>query len=568
MDFTKTVIGSLVVLAWTSGAMAILAEDYVAIRILEPPDVHPPPDCLTFLMANHSCGAGPGFAGGISNDGDVFGVLETDHPHQNALHDAARWLRSTNYDGENVRRMVLAGAGPGGLAYGYQAVRKVTSNGFAWGAGNPGLVRYDIQNDEWKYFGRSAGCAGGGNSKGRGVAACQAGGDEPDEDEYPRVVDAKLVGDEPFDGSERGDLYRFADEEVRPQDINNADIIVGHLAIPGECRLERDGVCLFQDPASARAMKVLPDGVDRWGEAILMDQFDPDLAARVHRISDSDPPYGIGFSTAAEGKKAAVWNVTTGEIAADLGGLTELQAINSSGTMIVGFRNSFGFPPPPPEHLIWWSEDGWQTVHELSAEEIRAVAPGGEHIEVITKLTGINDHGQVSAQGLIRGEFGEYLTPGVSNWGPAVATDPTCPNSHSEWKAGNGCGIPLVLDTMGLAPGAVIGDVNDDGEVNNLDITTFIGALAAADEAAFLVDFPDGNYDAADIDGVDGPTNLDITPFITRLAAAAGTSGTSAAVPEPSSICLLALALASSMVRPRYIGRAGKFRHDALKRPI
>jgi hypothetical protein len=60
MHIRRAVIGSFVVLAWTSGAMAILAEDYVAIRILEPPDVHPPPDCLTFLVANHSCGAGPG----------------------------------------------------------------------------------------------------------------------------------------------------------------------------------------------------------------------------------------------------------------------------------------------------------------------------------------------------------------------------------------------------------------------------------------------------------------------------------------------------------------------------
>ena len=40
----------------------------------------------------------------------------------------------------------------------------------------------------------------------------------------------------------------------------------------------------------------------------------------------------------------------------------------------------------------------------------------------------------------------------------------------------------------------VLGDVNDDGSVDNLDITTFIGALSAADEAAFLTQFPNGNY--------------------------------------------------------------------------
>ena len=88
--------------------------------------------------------------------------------------------------------------------------------------------------------------------------------------------------------------------------------------------------------------------------------------------------------------------------------------------------------------------------------------------------------------------------------------------------------IPLML----------LGDVNGDGSVDNLDITAFITALAADDEAAFLAAFPDGSYAAADIDMSGMPDNLDITPFIDRLAAAASNSTT---VPEPASFMLLLL---------------------------
>ena len=96
----------------------------------------------------------------------------------------------------------------------------------------------------------------------------------------------------------------------------------------------------------------------------------------------------------------------------------------------------------------------------------------------------------------------------------------------------------------------VLGDVNDDGSVDNLDITTFIGALSAADEAAFLTQFPNGNYAAADIDMSGSPDNLDITPFI-GLLTAAGSNAT--AVPEPGSLACIALAL--MMGRRRLVRR-------------
>ena len=81
------------------------------------------------------------------------------------------------------------------------------------------------------------------------------------------------------------------------------------------------------------------------------------------------------------------------------------------------------------------------------------------------------------------------------------------------------------------------GDVNNDGSVDNLDITPFIAALAAEDETAFLAAFPEGNYAAADIDTSGGPDNLDITPFIDLLTVAG------AAIPEPASVTLLLLML-------------------------
>ena len=84
------------------------------------------------------------------------------------------------------------------------------------------------------------------------------------------------------------------------------------------------------------------------------------------------------------------------------------------------------------------------------------------------------------------------------------------------------------------------GDVNNDSAVNNLDITPFIEALAAVDEADFLVAVPGGSYPAADVDMSGSPDNLDITPFIALLTAAASNS---AVVPEPASIILLLLPL-------------------------
>lgn len=110
--------------------------------------------------------------------------------------------------------------------------------------------------------------------------------------------------------------------------------------------------------------------------------------------------------------------------------------------------------------------------------------------------------------------------------------DATCQASDpGEWAPDNGCGIPIILDTIPLLNTVLQGDVNNDGNINNLDITAFITALAAAD-----------------IDLTDGPTNLDITPFITLLAAPASHPS---AVPEPTSVVVLLLTLMAMRRRLR-----------------
>ena len=104
----------------------------------------------------------------------------------------------------------------------------------------------------------------------------------------------------------------------------------------------------------------------------------------------------------------------------------------------------------------------------------------------------------------------------------------------------------IAVDEFGEPLFPVTGDVNSDGSIDNLDITPFVAALAAEDETAFLLAFPEGNYAAADIDMSGGPNNLDITPFIDLLAAAASNS---APIPEPASVMILLALIA--MLRAR-----------------
>lgn len=90
------------------------------------------------------------------------------------------------------------------------------------------------------------------------------------------------------------------------------------------------------------------------------------------------------------------------------------------------------------------------------------------------------------------------------------------------------------------------GDVNNDGNLDNLDITPFIGAQAAAGEAAFLAFYPAGDYWAADTNTDGNIDNLDITPFISIVSGGGGN-----VVPEPGVAVLLAMGSLAAIRRRR-----------------
>jgi len=93
-------------------------------------------------------------------------------------------------------------------------------------------------------------------------------------------------------------------------------------------------------------------------------------------------------------------------------------------------------------------------------------------------------------------------------------------------------------------PSFDLGDVNGDGNVDTLDISPFVAAILAVDEAAFLLEYPDGEYWAGDVDDDGNVDTLDITPFVNLL-----TGG--GEVPEPATMALLGLGALGVVVRRR-----------------
>jgi hypothetical protein len=95
--------------------------------------------------------------------------------------------------------------------------------------------------------------------------------------------------------------------------------------------------------------------------------------------------------------------------------------------------------------------------------------------------------------------------------------------------------------------GELVGDLNDDGAVNFGDLTPFVTALT--DPAAYETMFPGVDRVARCDTSGDAMCNFgDLTPFVELLTSAG--SG-SAAVPEPTSAWLVAVALLALIVRRR-----------------
>ena len=533
-------------LVWAGGATAILIEDYVAIRILEPSDPRPVPDdpegCRN--QSRQNCVAiGPAYAAGISDAGDVFGHMETNHPHEHHWEAPIRWLRGDKYKGDFLGTFPLDGelwpCAIDGRTRGLHA-RWVSPDGIATGKGNPGIYHIDIASGEVTIVGLGV---SGQKASGNLVITWEAANSEAVCATDPRVTsvsDVSLI-QPPFAPENRGVVHEIGSTQ-NPTAINDRGVIVGYF--DPSC-IDFPGFAPFCSGQSL-PMKIEPTGDNQWGPVVAMEELrEESNGSRVLDLSNTDPGFAIGTSEPSPNQRhGVIWNTVTGEIVQDLGVFNLPHRINSTGDIIAGTRQNNFFTPKEP--VIWSSDDQWQTVNVLTIQEIMDAIPGGEHWAELSLARqppsfgdphnmgssspiAVNAHGQLLVMGTM---FEEAPIEELTQWPRDIATGATCSDDRYP------CGIPFILDPLVLS--LLIGDVNRDSAVNNLDITPFIAALAAADEAAFLTQFPSGNYAAADIDMSGSANNLDITPFI-GLLTAAGSNAT--AVPEPSSLVCVALVL-------------------------
>ena len=513
----------------TAQAWAVLnAESFIAIRLIEGP--YEELKNLNFYDSQSLDPKTVYRTGGISNDGDLFGDSRwppdddaTASNHPNHFEQGVRWLRSTGYQPEIVNGgqehllwddsqpdQAVPGEGHYGMHSGWHREspgyrhRGVTPDGIAVGAYNVFPLHsyhYDIKNDVLTDLGKGMGS--GANINGLVTAiystCCGAHGNG---------FYSKLLSIDPAQTNDKHEVVSWFPtfgNDVFPWAINNQNIIVGNSG------------SLFT--AHRQPMKILPTGENTWGPPIALESLDNTTGEGGRVIGDSsvldisnneERPFGVGISGSPH-THGIVWDINTGTIAADFGPLTQAWQISGDGTKVAGLKKAFAIPPITTP-TVWSTDNGWQTFTELDLNETLAFSvklDGADAWMELVDIDGVNDSGQVVGIGFAHG-----------------------PNESVSQAV-------FLLDTLPL--GLVLqGDVNNDASVNNLDITPFIAALAAEDEAAFLVQFPEGNYAAADIDISGSPDNLDITPFIGLLTAAADDA---AAIPEPSSIGLIVLLL-------------------------
>ena len=522
MHITKTLVCSLAVLTCTSGAWAVLtADDFKTIRLIRNPYDR---EGLSLPSGNRK-DANAYRTGGISNAGDLFGdaVWPADPEHEEHTEQPVRWLRDTGYEPEIVNggmehiarpccggekgATVTPGESFWGLESGWHREtpfnkhRGVTPDGFAVGGyavNNFFGYHYDIRNDVLTNLG--PGWHSGANNSGLVTSVWSSCCGAHGSGYYSKVVSIHAPNDADPKHEVAAWKPTFGFGDPFPLAINNQNIIVGNMG------------SIFL--ADRQAMKMLPTGENTWSDPIPLDAIESEggtilASSTVLDISNNvDRPFGVGVSGSSH---AVVWDINAGTIVADFGNLTTAWQISGDGTKVAGLRSVFAIPPRKIP-TVWSTDDGWASFTELELEEALAFELGLEGADIwleLTDIDGVNDSGQVVGIGNIMG------------------TDGTAQQTV------------FLLDTLDLDLAQVLkGDVDDDGSVNNLDITPFIAALSAADEAAFLTQFPNGNYAAADVDMSGSANNLDITPFIGLLTAASAT-----AVPEPSSLACVVLAL-------------------------
>ena len=517
------VVSASFVLGELGQALAVLSpESYVAVRVLPGPN------------DRHTQ------SGGISNAGDVIGreVAEWDVDHNNHSEAMVRWLRDTGYSGEVVSGglkhanpeagdVVVPGESYHGIHVG--AIRDNTPHvsmshtGFVHGTytvNNWHGFRYDIRNDVLTDLG--IGMISDGNTQGLVVGTystcCGAHGNGY----YSKLLDINAEGlDKKY---EVFNWYPKFFDDVFPWAINDHNVIVGNVG------------SIFMP--NSKPAKLLPTGENTWGEPIEMEALDEEEASteggfrgvtsNVFAISESeDRPFGAGNSGSPG--RGAVWDINSGKIVADFGALTEAYGISANGKYVIGLRKQFSIPPQT-DPMVWVSEDNWESYEEINLNDdvLGALKPpqGAELWDSFLEASGINDDGMVVGQG----------NPSLFAIAEGIVT--TYPFGTAVF----------LLDTKELdLESVLLGDVNNDGAIDNLDITPFITALASEDEAAFLVDFPQGSYSAADVDTSGSPDNLDITPFISLLTG----QGSGSAVPEPASLALLAAGALMAVRRGR-----------------
>lgn len=150
---------------------------------------------------------------------------------------------------------------------------------------------------------------------------------------------------------------------------------------------------------------------------------------------------------------------------------------------IVGYSGLEGF--------LWTELDGMKSINSL-------LAPGYQQWSVLS-ANGINDNGWITGQGQYNGDLrAVYL-------------------------------VPIAL-----------GDMNDDGSLDNFDIQPF--EMALTDTAGYLGTYDVNDYQQrGDINGDGAFDNFDIQPFENLLTS--GPSTAVAAVPEPSTRVFLASTL-------------------------